>query len=207
MDNYVITISRELGSGGAYFGKKLASELNIMYVDRDILTKAAEKLKLSKEELEYRDEKVTSFWQSLVMSYAKSPYDTYIPPQIYIPSDVDFYKAESQIVSDIAEKQSCVIVGHGGSFVLKNHKRHLSIFLHADKDFRVKRLMEIYKVTEKKARELIKESDKDRLHYYNMLSGNNWFEALQYDLCIDTGKMNFDTIEEVIMQCIKSRFE
>lgn len=204
---YVITISRELGSGGAYFGKKLSKRLGILYVDREILKGAAKQLNISDQDLECRDEKVTSFWQSLVMSYANGVPDIYIPPQIYIPTDGEFYKAETEIIQSTANNTSCVIVGHAGSFVLRKHPKHLSIFLHADKEFRKKRVMELYKVPENKAKKLIAESDKDRVHYYNVLSGENWLEALQYDICIDTSKMDFDKIEDLLVECVKTRFE
>ena len=91
---FVITISRQLGAGGAYIGQQLAKNLNVFCADREIISQAAQQLSVLKEDLESRDEKILSFWQSFIRSYAITP-DTYVPPQIMPPSDRQLFKIES----------------------------------------------------------------------------------------------------------------
>ena len=69
---FVITISRQLGSGGAYLGQRLSHRLNALYVDHEIVRQAAEELRLPEEHVKSRDEKVTSRWQSILQSFATS---------------------------------------------------------------------------------------------------------------------------------------
>ena len=133
---FVITISRQIGSGGAYLGKRLAARLNVLYLDREIMSQAAKELKMSAEALESRDEKLTPIWQSLLESYVYAASGPYIPPPLNMPTDRELYSTESNIITRIAQQHSAVIVGRGGYYVLRRHPRHLSILLHADITFR-----------------------------------------------------------------------
>jgi len=136
----VITISRQLGSGGAYLGQRLAQCLKFSYLDHEILHQAAEELKIPVEHLAVRDEKVTSNWQSVLQSFAYANSWTYAPPSLDILNDKDLYNVESDIITRITNQCSAVIVGRGGHYVLRNHPRCLNIFLHADIKFRQQRV-------------------------------------------------------------------
>ena len=136
---FVITISRQLGSGGAYIGQQLAKNLNIFYADREIIGQAAKQLSVLNEDLESRDEKILSFWQSFIRSFAIAP-DVYVPPQIIAPTDRGLFKTESEIIARIAKERSAVIIGRCGSYILREHPNHVSIFLHGDITFRKGRI-------------------------------------------------------------------
>ncbi|MEL7659168.1 MAG: cytidylate kinase family protein, partial [Bacillota bacterium] len=91
----VITISRQLGSGGAYLGQKLAEKMNMLYFDREIIKKVAEKLGLITENLEWCDEKVISRWQSIMNSMTYVQNALYSPPEYVIPSSKEIFEAET----------------------------------------------------------------------------------------------------------------
>ena len=141
---YVITISRQIGSGGAYIGKRLADRLGISYFDREIINRAAQQLNLTENSLLTRDEKVTPSWRSMIEATIYGNPFGYIPPPICTPTDKELFQAESDIILDIAKQISAVIIGRGGHYTLRNHPRHLSIFLHGSVAFREQRIQGLY---------------------------------------------------------------
>jgi cytidylate kinase len=200
---FAITISRQLGSGGAYVGQQLAKSLNFFYADREIICRAAKQLSVVEEELESRDEKMLSFWQLYLRSYALGTPDIYIPPQIAVPTDRELFTAEKKIIEHIAEERSAVIVGRCGSYILHGHPNHISIFLHGDITFRKSRIQKLYNVSEEVAGKMIAQSDKERAHYHHTFTGNEWTDARQYDLSIDTSKTGVDKSVELISKYLE----
>lgn len=201
---FVITISRQLGSGGAYIGQLLARKLNIVYLDREILSQAAQEFSLLAEDLEEYDEKADSLWKSLQRSVFSTPY-IYVAPKLYIPTGHQLFEAEADVIERTAKERSAVITGRCASYVLREHRRHVSVFLHSDIDFRKGRVQELYNLSEKEALKMITEIDSARSQYYHEFTGDQWKDATQYDLCIDTGKMGLDKSAEVILKCIEVR--
>lgn len=198
---FVITISRQLGSGGAYIGQKLANELKICYADREIITETAKKLSILEEGLQIRDEKLASFWQTSLQSCMYCSYG-YIPPQIYVPTDRILFEAEAEVIQHIAKSNSAVIIGRCGSYILSDHPNHLSIFLHGDAQLRKKRVQELYNLNEEEAAKMISRSDKDRAQYHRTLTKMDWTDSRQYDLSIDTSKIGLDNSVELILKYI-----
>jgi len=200
---FIITISRQLGSGGAYVGQKLAKNLNIFYADREIISQAAKQLSVLEEDLESRDEKIISFWQSLLTSYAIGAPDSYIPPQIISPTDHILFKVESEIIERIAKERSAVIIGRCASHILRYHTNHISIFLHSNLSFRKTRVQEIYNLSEEAAEKMIAKSDKDRAVYYRTNTGKEWTDIRNYDLSIDTGKIGLEKSLDLIIEYLE----
>lgn len=197
-----ITISRQLGCGGAYVGQQLAKNLNIFYADREIIGQAAKELSVLKEDLESRDEKILSFWQSLIRSFAMTP-DVYVPPQIIDPTDQELFKAESEIIKRIAHERSAVIIGRCGSYVLREHPNHISIFLHGGITFRKDRIKNLYNVSEEAAEKMIARSDEERADYNHKFTGVKWTDARQYDISINTGKTGVDNTVKFILKYLE----
>jgi cytidylate kinase len=200
---FAITISRELGCGGAYVGQQLAKKLEIFYADREIISQAAKQLSVLKEELESRDEKVLSFWQAFIRSYAIAP-DTYVPPQIITPSDRELFKTESEVIGRIAKERSAVIIGRCGSYILRDHPNHVSIFLHGAITFRKIRIQKLYAVSEEIAEKMIVQSDKERALYHHTVTGQEWADARRYDISIDTSKIDVEKSGELIFKYLES---
>ena len=200
---FAITISRELGCAGAYVGQQLAKKLEIFYADREIISQAAKQLSVLKEELESRDEKVLSFWQAFIRSYAIAP-DTYVPPQIITPSDRELFKTESEVIGRIAKERSAVIIGRCGSYILREHPNHVSIFLHGAITFRKIRIQKLYAVSEEIAEKMIVQSDKERALYHHTVTGQEWADARRYDISIDTSKIDVEKSGELIFKYLES---
>lgn len=198
----IITISRQIGSGGAYIGQKLAKKLDIGYVDREIIAQAAKAFSIQEDDLESIDEKTPSFWQSFFQSTICSP-DVYLPPQLFVPTEEAIFKVETEIIQRIAKNRSAVIIGRCGSHILRDNPNHLSVFLYADTKFRKKRIEELYKVSGKEAEKMIEQSDGERARYHQLLVEKTWSDATQYDLCINTSKMGIDNTIELISETMK----
>lgn len=199
----IITISRQIGSGGAYIGQQLAKKLTISYVDREIITQAAKEFSVLEEDLESRDEKVPSFWQSFLQSSICSP-DVYLPPQVFIPTEEAIFKVESEIIKGIAKDRSAIIIGRCGSHILRDTPNHISIFLHAESEFRQKRIKELYHLSHTEAHKMLEQSDDERARYHQLLTGKPWSDATQYDLCINTSKIGIDASIELIAQTLNA---
>jgi cytidylate kinase len=203
---YVITISRQLGSGGAYLGQRLAARLNMLYVDHQIVCQAAQEMKVPEQDMVFRHEKVTSRWQLLLQTMGHTSDAVYAPPPIDTFTDKALYSTESEIITRIAGERSAVIVGRGGYYVLRNHPGCLHVFLHANMGFRQQRVQELYHVPPGEALKLINSIDRERAGYLRTLTGHDWLDARQYHLCLDTGAVGLEKTEELIITAFQARF-
>ena len=201
---FAITISRQLGSGGAFIGQQLAKILNISYIDRDLIEEVAKKFSILTKDMESRDEKIISFWQSFLQSITRGP-DAYIPRQPIAPTDRELFNAESEIIERLSTERSAVIMGRCGSYILRQHPRNVSIFLHASLAFRTARVQQLYHLSESAASKMIIENDKKRALYYHAFTGKEWADAKQYDLSLDTSKIGIDNTLKMIMEYLINR--
>lgn len=200
----IITISRQIGSGGSYIGQKLAKKLKIHYADREIIRKAAETLSVPEEDLLSMDEKSQTWWDYIQMS-SRYAADIYIPPiQKFAPTDLELFNAESEILMQISKECSAVVIGRCGFHVLEGHPNLVKIFLHGDIVFRVKRIMDLYSVSIKTAEKMVEDSDRKRCSYIKKFAKKDWMNAGNYNLCIDTSKTGIDKSLELILAFIDS---
>jgi cytidylate kinase len=199
---FIISIGHQLGSGGAYIGQALAKKLNMSYIDHEIIRQASKQLAVLEEDLEARDEKLTTFWHSFLKPFTIYSADPYIVSENYIPTDNELFKVESKIIERISTECSAVIIGRCSSYVLRNHPNHISIFLHGSTEFRGKRIKEMYNVDKKAANQLISNGDSERAHYNQTFAGKHWMDANLYDLSIDTSKIGLDKSVELILEYI-----
>jgi cytidylate kinase len=199
---FVITISRQLGSGGAYIGQQLAKKLNIVYADREIIGLAAQRLSVLEKDIEQSDEKASSFWQTCLQSYAFAAPNSCIPPQV-IPTDRTLFETETEIIQNLAKERSAVIIGRCGYHILHEHPNHLSIFLHGNTAFRRDRMETMYTISKEAATKMIEQSDKERSLYNRTFAGKEWMDARQYDISLDTSKLGLDKSVEFIMKALE----
>ena len=157
---FAITISRQLGSGGSSIGQQLAKKMNIFFADREIISKAAEQLSVLENDLESREEKLLSFWDSLFKVYTVAP-DVYVTPHLTSPTDRELYETQAEVIKHIVEEHSAIIIGRCGFHVLREYPNLISIFLHADMDFRNKRVQNMYHISKDLAQKMIDQSDND----------------------------------------------
>ncbi len=197
----IITIGRQTGSGGREIGQKVAEILGVPYFDKEILDLAAEKSGLSREFFETQDEKrVSSFLYSLVMD---SPTPGFTNTMSGMPINHKSFLAQFETIKEIASKGGCVIIGRCADYALEENPRLLSIFLHADYDFRVKRIMAEGVTPESKAREFINKTDKSRGQYYNYYTGRKWGVASNYHVSLDSSRFGIDETVDFICSMAK----
>ena len=197
----IITISRQLGSGGSFIGRQVAERLGIKYVDREILHQAASLLDENETELSAREERISTFWERMMQTFCYGvPEAGYNPPPLRPVADDELFAAESKVIRKLAESCSVVIVGRAGSQILKGFPNLVSVFLHASKDFRIKRVMEIYNITDtRQAEEIVTDSDLQRKKFVKAMTGADWSDAMNYHLCIDTEVAEFTAATELII--------
>ncbi|MGN0345781.1 MAG: AAA family ATPase [Lachnospiraceae bacterium] len=194
----IITIGRQLGSGGREIGQRLSEILQIPVYDKEILTEAAKKSGFTKEIFERNDEKPTnSFLYSLAMGVAGCTAG-YQRPLV-----MELYLAQFETIRKLADQGPCIFIGRCSDYVLNDRKNVINVFVHADMDTRVERTMEKHGLMKKEAEGMCLRNDKDRSNYYNYYSNHQWGDAKYYDLCINTGKIGIDRAVDMIIRAVR----
>ena len=195
MAKRIITISREFGSGGRFIGKEVAKKLGIAYYDKDMIGQIAEESGFSPE---YIQENAELSPKKGLFAYAFSGRD------ITGKSVEDMvYEAQRKIIMEIAEKESCVIVGRNADFILKDRKDVLNVFIHGDMPEKVQHICRLYNVTEADAIRMIKDTDKRRRTNYNFYTEQKWGMADNYTLSLNSSVLGYDMCQKIIMDCAK----
>ena len=203
----IITISRELGCGGAYIGQQIAKKLNMYYADHEIVARAAEQFSANIVDVASQDERVEPLWKSLWSYYGTAP-NVYIPSmKKYVPTSLELFNTESEIIKHIASEHSSVIIGRCGFYVLRNYSNRIDIFLHADHDFRVRRIEGLYSISEEEAKDMVAQNDKERGNYIRSFTGKEWTNSKLFDLSINTGKIGITKSLEIILDYINLHSE
>jgi cytidylate kinase len=203
--DYVITIGRQLGSGGHIIGEKLAGQLGISFYDKELIQIASQESGLGKEYFEEADEKKSySIFGGLFGlrgTMAEEPFSTY-----YLNNET-LFKIQSDVIRKLAEKGSCLFVGRCADYVLGENLRCLNVFISAEMNDRIKRIAEIQKITTDKARDFVEKADKKRAGYYNYFSNKVWGAAESYHLCINSSILGIDETTAFIRQFATKRFD
>lgn len=201
---FVITVGRQLGSGGRIIGEKLASKLGIAFYDKELIQIASQESGLGREFFEQADEKrlysVFGGLFGLKGTITEEPFSTY-----YLNNET-LFKIQSDVIRKLADKGSCLFVGRCADYVLSSHPRVLNVFISADIDDRVKRIAEQQKLTPEKARDYIGKADKKRAAYYNYFSDKSWGMAETYHLCVNSSWLGLDETVEFIGRFASKRF-
>lgn len=194
--NRIITITRQFGSGGREVGHKLAEMLGIKCYDRDLITMAAQKSGMSEETLRQVDEKAaSSLLYTLVMG--SNMYHSTVD-QFNVPINDKLFNIQSEIIKELAEKESCVVVGRCADYVLADHPSCVKVFIYADFDNRVKTVCARQSVSESEARDLIVKTDKRRANYYNYYTGHKWGRLENYDFSVSTDHIGVEGAAKLI---------
>jgi len=202
MKKFVITIARGYGSGGRTIGKMLAVQLGVKYYDRELLRLASDDSGINEALFAKADEKVKN---TLLFSTAKKVYTGEIipPDQEDFVSNDNLFNYQAKIITELAEQESCVIIGRCADFVLKDRKDVIRIFVHAPLESCIKRLEGMYSVSTKELEKKIKSIDKNRAMYYKYYTGKEWNSAENYDLCINTNELSFEQAVEIVKEYMK----
>lgn len=205
MDNIIVTIARQYGSGGKTIGYMLAQQLGIPCYSREILEIASEESGINVTLFNKADEKLKRTPKFLL---SKNIYSgELLPPESSeFTSDQNLFNYQAKVIKDLADKSSCVLIGRCADFVLKDYANVASIFVHASKEFNMARALERSSMTEKEMEKFIARTDKYRGDYYKYYTGREWSDARNYDLCLNSGKLGFDRCVEEIKAYLMVRF-
>ena len=206
-EKYVITINRELGSGGRTVGRKLAAKLGVEFYDKAVIKGLQDKYHLTVEEIEKLKGRNQSWWAEFKRQLTGAGMSTnyYIPQKGSEPQELDtdaVFETEMEILEGIAANESCVVAGRSGFFVFRNHPNHLSILIQASMPFRVARLVRKQNLTEEEAREAIDRVDKMRENYVKRYTGTSRYDTTNYDLVISADGKSEDEIVDLILKYI-----
>jgi cytidylate kinase len=203
----VLAISRQLGSGGSAIGQAVASRLGLRYADRDILREAALALGVDEALLEPLEERVRTFWDRMapMFVYGGAEGQHYTPVGLPQFDQQDLFAAERRIIREIAAREDAVIVGRGAAQVLRGHPGLVSIYVHAPEAVRVRRIGELYHLSQADAQLLAQRTDRQRAAFIEALAGRPWTAATLYDLTLDTEKIGLDASIEIVTGVVRRK--
>jgi cytidylate kinase len=193
-----------MGSGGNYVAYQTAKELGFMYVDREILRRAANRLGTDRRVLEAQEEKSAGLIDNILRVFSFGTPEAYSIPTSPPLYDKDLFDAESRIIREIAGGHDAVIVGRGGFHVLKDLPGSVHVLIHAPVQFRAERIMKVKSMTRiAEARALVEESDRTRAKFVKDMCRTEWTDARHYDLCIDSSAAGLPLCIGTIVEFVK----
>ena len=188
MKNRVITISREFGSGGRTIGKAVAQKLGIPCYDAEIIQKIAQESGFSEGYIREAGEYTPGSALSNLFSN-----------RAYGPTNEDYlWKIQYNLITELAQKEACVIVGRCADYILRDTADCLKVFIHADMDFRAKRIVEVYGERENSPEQRIKDKDKRRAAYHRFYTNRKWGQSQNYHITLDSGALGLERCTEII---------
>jgi cytidylate kinase len=198
-ERFVITINRELGSGGRTVGRILAEKLGVPYYDKALTKPLEEKFNMTSDQIERLKGNNRSWWEEIkrvliLGEEAANSAEYYDEENKRLVTSEAVLKAEKEILQSIADEQSCVIAGRSAFFVTSGYQNRLNILIQASMEHRVKRVMEKQNLSEKEAKKAIKMVDETREEYMKNNAHTSRYDTRNYDLVI---KMDGKTEEEV----------
>ena len=179
---YVITINRELGSGGRTVGRILSEKLGVPFYDKALINELKAKYNLSMNEVWY--------------------YDRMAGQETHLVTSSEMFEVEKEILKNVAEEESCVIAGRSGFSVFKDHPNHLSILIQAPLEHRIQRIMRKQNLSHEEAEKIIKKVDEMRENYVKKYTGTSRYDARNYDLVICSEGKTEEEVAALILQYI-----
>ena len=205
MQNYVITIARGYGSGGRAIGQMLAKEFNIGFYDRELLKLASDDSGIHERLFAQADETAKN---PLLHSIAKKVYKGQIipPDRDDFISNENLFNYQAKIIKELAENESCVIVGRCADFILKDLDNVLRIYVHASSEDCIKTVEDLAVCPQKQVKNYIQNIDKRRAAYYHYFTGRDWKDADNYDLCLNTSHLSRPQCIELVKAYLNIKF-
>ncbi|SFW31529.1 cytidylate kinase [Prevotellaceae bacterium HUN156] len=202
-EKFVITISRQFGTGGHEIGAELARRLGVKLLDKQILNEVASRMKTVEDAVEkiearnplWRDD-FTNFYRSYMAS-------TQYNGQELEKTTHELFDAQADVIRQIASEESCIIIGRCGFDIFANHPNALKIFIHSSVDCRKRRIAEKYDISEQDAAAMIVDNDYSRELYTKKYTGRDWKDATNYDISLDVRRFGVNGAVDFLMKCIE----
>ncbi|MBP3703483.1 MAG: cytidylate kinase-like family protein [Lachnospiraceae bacterium] len=204
MEHFVITFARGFGTGGKEIASKLAADLGIHCYENRILTLASQMSGLDENLFAEVNEKVraTGGFSSFLKGLPRSR--NYISRNEKFVSDDTLFNYQKQIIENLADTESCVIVGKCADWILRGRENVVSVYIEAPRDFCIRRTIEHMGVTEETAAATISHTDKFRADYYKYYThGNYWTNPVNYDMTLNSERVGVDNAVKVIKEYLK----
>ena len=201
-NKFVITINRELGSGGRTVGRKLAEKLGVEYYDKALIKALQERYGLSVEQIEKIKGQEQGWWAEFKRKMTFSD-EEYTINQTGIESE-SVFRAEMEFLKTIAKEESCVIAGRSGFYIFRDHPNHLSIFIQASMPCRMARVAREQNMSKEEARMTIEKIDQMRENYMKEQTGLSRYDTRNYQLVLSMDELTEDAAVDVIMAYIQS---
>ena len=207
---YVITINRELGSGGRTVCRKLAEKLNVAYYDKLLINELKKKFELDTEQIEKLKSGKSDWWRDFInaamyMGQGMNElwyYQRMTGEEGNLVTSADMFKVEKEILENAAAEDSCVIAGRSGFSIFAKHPNHLSIFIQAPMEHRIQRIMGKQNLSHEEAEKVIKKVDEMREAYVKKYAGISRYDTRNYDLVINMEGKTEDEVVELILKFI-----
>ena len=195
MGKYIITIARGFGSGGKTIGKMLSENLGIPYYDKELIKLASEESGINEALFGKSDEKVKG---GIFGKPKKYSGELAKPNSSDFVSEENLFGYQAEIIKNLAEKGSCIIIGRCADFILHDYEGVIKTFIWADKSTCIKNAKTVCGMDEKEAEKQIERIDKERAAYYKAHTGKDWDDVRNYDLCLDTSRLSFEKCVDII---------
>ena len=187
-EKFVITISREYGSGGRYIGKLLAEKLGVKLYDKEFVMKIAEETGYSQKYIEENEQK-----RDILANFNNGYYSEF-------NNENELFIKESELIKEVASKESCVIIGRCADNILKDEKNIIKVFAYSDMKDKINRAVKYYNMDAKKAEKEIARIDKLRANHYKYYTGKNWKDLSNYDICINSDSIGIENAVDLIIK-------
>ena len=202
-EKFVVTINREVGTGGRTVGRKLAEKLGVKYCDKAIINGLTQKFGLSKERIEEIKAQKKSWWNDINTYYQTLVNSANMPMEAEVKLDnASMFETEQRILQELAAQTSCVVAGRTGFMVFREWPNHLNVFIQASMPHRIQRVMRRQNVSEQEARDIIAKMDTTREAYIKKYEDTSRYDTRNYQLVISMDDLSEDDAAEIIMDYI-----
>lgn len=197
MKKQIITISRQCGSGGHTIGKMAAERLGVPFYDKRILEMVAQRSGFSEKTIEEQGEYVPHSLLYTITSQSFA-YNTANRENMSLPDQINAFQTE--LIKELAEKESCVIIGRDADYILKDNPDCFHVFVHGKLEDRKRRVVSEHGIAENEAEDHVRKRDKKRAQHYKYYTDRTWGQASNYHLCVDSSYFGIEECVEMILR-------
>ena len=205
MKNLAITIARQYGSGGREIGRRLGELLGIKFYDKELITMAAEKKGVDPDYLHKIDEKATNSLLYTLAIGSSLFHASSLGTDISLNDKL--FIAQTELIREIAGRENAIFVGRCADYILRKHDNCVRLFIYADKEDRIARVIERKDCSRKEAEDLVAKNDKSRMSYYNFYTGKKWGRPENYDLCVNSSLLGVEGTAQMLAKAVSIRLE
>lgn len=204
---YTICINREYGSGGKTIGEMLAKDLSIDYYEKDLEVLAAEDSGINEALFVDFHDKTKSF-----RSFLNNGLTVYKTGDLIGPESPEFtspknlFNYQAKVIRALAEKESCVIIGHCGGYILEDMDNVIRVFVHAPMEFLLEQASQKKSLPPAELEKYVNMINRNRADYYEKYTGRKWYDARNYDLCLNSGELGFEKCRDIIKGYMSVKF-